>query len=453
LRNISFLGFALSLSVAAAGCNLGGLNDDINQPGDQPGGVELSAGDIAVSPDGRFIVFERDDALAMAWVDTGEVEPLPVQSPARLAFSQKRSVVYVTTDGGEMHAVDVETREDLWRAEGIPGAMITVAKDDARLAIGNLTEVRVLDAAEGVAIADLELERELVDLEILPDDQRLIVVESEAWVGEVPKTNVFVLDLEDGASRKIEVDNCADDIIVPAGGKLALLSPTRCVQDPISHLDLTPGKEKFVKNLPGFGPVAVSPDGSTAIGFLDMDALDPTLFEDPSRIPEDTVRFHLMIVDVASMTYSFEAYGPNLPRYAPTPNGEVLLVDEVAGLQAELYDIESRTFRPIEGLDTLDQVSFASDSEDAYALTEPRWVDEGAESSEDFFIDYRLVHVDVLEAKATPLSTDFRPRNVNISPDDSTLFLRVDDARVCIYSIERESCDREIVLVSQSALK
>lgn len=458
MRNISFFGLSLALSIAATGCNFGGLNDGINGPGDQPGGVELSAGEIAVSPDGRFIVFERDDALAMAWVDTGKVESLPVDNPARLAFSQKRSVVYVTTDLGETHAVDVETREALWRAEGVPGALITVASDDSRLAVGAGTEVHVLAAADGASVAELELDQDLVDLEILPDDQRVLVVEREQWIDDVPHAIVRVVDLEDGAARLLDVENCADDVIVPKPGNVALLAPTLCVQpgagghDPISHLDLTPGNERFVKNLPGFGPVAVSPDGSTAVGFLDMEALDASLFDDPSKIPDDAVRFHLMILDVGSMTYSFEAYGPNLPRYAPTPNGEVLLVDEFAGLQAELFDVESRTFREIEGLKTLEQVSFASDSASAFVLSDPRWVEE-EENAENYPLSYELFHVDVPGAEAAPLPTDFRPRSINISPDDSKLFLRIDDASVCIYSLARQSCDREIVLVSSLASK
>jgi hypothetical protein len=394
----------------------------------------------------------------MAWVDTGKVASLPVESPARLAFSQKRSVVYVTTDMGETHAVDVETGKALWQAQGVPGAMITVAGDDSRLAVGAGREVHVLAAADGASVAEIELEQDLVDLEILPDDRRVIAVEREEWIEDVPHAIVHVVDLEDGATRLLDVENCADDVIVPKPGDLALLAPTLCVQpgagghDPISHIDLTPGSERFVKNLPGFGPVAVSPDGRTAVGFLDMEALDATLFEDPSQIPDDAVRFHLMILDVASMTYSFEAYGPNLPRYAPTPNGEVLLVDEFAGLQAELFDVESRTFREIEGLETLEQVSFASDSSSAYVLTEPRWV-EGEENSENFPMSYELFHVDVPGATAAALPTEFRPRSINISPDDSKLFLRVDDASVCIYSLTRQSCDREIVLVSSFASK
>jgi hypothetical protein len=461
LRNLAWFGLSLCVSIAAIGCNVGGLNDAIQQPGDQPGGVELSAGEIAVSPDGRFIVFEQDDALAMAWVDTGKVELLPVLSPARVAFSDKRSVVYVTTDVGETHAVDVETREAVWSAASAPGAMITVAKNDARLAVGAGNTVHLLSAADGARIAELELAEELVDLEILPDDRRLVALEREQWIEDVPHATLHVVDLEDGAAKKLDVENCADDLVVPVSGERALLAPTVCAaqgagaHDPISHIDLAPGNERFVRNLPGFGPVAMSPDGTTAVGFLDMEALDASLFDDPSKIPDDAVRFHLMILDVATMTYSFEAYGPNLPRYAPTPNGEVLLVDEVAGMQAELFDVESRSFRDIEGLATLDQVSFSSDSTSAYVLTDPRWVGEfdSAESSENFYTSYELVRVDVPGATSAPLPTDFRPRSINISPDDSKLFLRIDDASVCIYSLERRSCDREIVLVSTLSSK
>ena len=73
-------------------------------------------------------------------------------------------------------------------------------------------------------------------------------------------------------ARQIEVPNCSDDIIVPQHGEKALLAPTTCVgemaYDPISVIDLTAGAETFVRNLPGFGPVALGPDGTMAVGFL-----------------------------------------------------------------------------------------------------------------------------------------------------------------------------------------
>src|SRR5690606_13086866 len=124
------------------------------------------------------------------------------------------------------------------------------------------------------------------------DDARLLAVERHSWPAEAeePTTAVHVIALEGGTSHTLEVPNCSDDIIVPSHGEMALLAPTFCGKDPISYIDLTPGDEKFVKNLPGFGPVAMGPDGSTAVGFLDMNLVDESLFDDPAQIPAESPR-------------------------------------------------------------------------------------------------------------------------------------------------------------------
>ena len=87
-----------------------------------------------------------------------------------------------------------------------------------------------------------------------------------------------------------------------------------------------PGDEKFVRNLPGFGPVALGPDGTMAVGFLDMKIIDVELFDDPNDVPSDPTRYQLMVIDTESLSYDFYAYGNNPPRYAMTPDGNVLLV-------------------------------------------------------------------------------------------------------------------------------
>lgn len=51
-----------------------------------PGGVALGLGDIAVAPTDSYVVFARDDALAVGWTESGKVEDLPVQAPPRLAL-------------------------------------------------------------------------------------------------------------------------------------------------------------------------------------------------------------------------------------------------------------------------------------------------------------------------------------------------------------------------------
>lgn len=434
--------FALGLASAPA-CNLGGLNDGLRGPGDQPGGVTIAAGDVAVSPDGKYIVFARGEELAVAWIDTGRIETLPVRSPSRVAFSKQRDVVYATSELGQVHAVDLATRSTLWSVdtEMRGDLMVVASKTDGRVAVAGSGRVALFEAESGAGVAEHRLEREVVDLEILPDDERLLAVEREAWIDDRPSARVFVISLDDGGARTIDVPNCADDIQVPAGGKVALLAPTFCQQDPISHLDLEPGQERFVKNLPGFGPVALSPDGTTAVGFLDLGAIDESMFDDPAQIPAGDARYHLMIIDTETMAYDFEAYGDALPRYAPAPNGELLLVDSFFGLGAELFDLKTRSFRPVTGIESVDVVAFTSSSKDAYVLSDARVLGQ-----ETWAVDYALFHLDVDAAEAASLTTDFRPRNLNLSVDDATLFLRVDEETICVYSIERQRCDRRIVL-------
>jgi hypothetical protein len=440
----------LLLAAVVGGCNLGGLNDGVRAPGDQPGGVQLALGDIAVAPDGSYFLFERGDQLAVGWVGTEDVEVLPVTSPARLAFAQGEHVVYVTTELGELHAVDVDELRIDWTAyTGMTvDPKLVASKDGSRVAVGSQRSVSLYAAADGAHVADRELAYDLVDLEILPDDARLLAVESHRWPTEdAPATTVHVIELEAGVSRDFEVPNCSDDIIVPKNGELALLAPTFCSKDPISYVDLTEGEEHFVRNLPGFGPVALGPDGNTAVGFLDMQALDESLFEDPNDIPSAETRYHLMVIDTDDLSYEFHAYGNELPRYAMTPDGRILLVDEALADNARLFDLESGEYQDITGpLRSFEQLGFSKDATRAYVLSD---LVAHAATSGGVWMDYQLYGLDIAEGTSRLLPTTFRPRNVNVSPDDERLFLREDDHTVCIYSLATETCERTLVLAAE----
>jgi hypothetical protein len=442
---------ALAGTALAGGCNFGGLNDGVKSAGDQPGGVKIAAGDIAVSPDGSYFLFERGDQLAVGWVGRDDVEILPVTSPARLAFSQESHVVYVTTERGELVAVDVDALAVRWSATTGLSAdpMVVASKDGTRIAVGSLQEVALHDARDGAQVASTFLSYPLRDLEILPDDERLLAVEQHRWpgTGEEPATTVHVIALATGAQHAFEVPNCSDDIIVPKHGQAALLAPTFCSKDPISYIDLTPGEEQFVKNLPGFGPVALGPDGNTAVGFLDMQALDESLFDDPSDIPGADTRYHLMVIDTEALSYDFYAYGAALPRYAMTPDGKVLLVDELLGVNGRIFDIEQGEYREISGpLGSFEMLGFSSDSSQAYVLSD--LIAHGS-TADGLWYDYQLYHLDIAEGASRLLPTAFRPRNVNVSPDDERLFLRKDERSICIYSLAEERCERELELASQ----
>ena len=136
--------------------------------------------------------------------------------------------------------------------------------------------------------------------------------------------------------------NCEAPIAVLPDASRALLSPTFCEEardsstpddawtnpDPVSIIDITPEALTFVKNLPGFGPVAMSPDGSRAVAYLDMERIDRSMFSDPKQIPgAGSPQYHLMVIDPKTLAFNLDPIGPALPRFAMTRDGKGLLVD------------------------------------------------------------------------------------------------------------------------------
>jgi hypothetical protein len=444
-------GVALLIPVLAAllACGDGGANQGQHAPGDQPGGVTLGLGDIAVAPNGDFVLFTRDDALAVGWSRSGRVDVLPVERPTRLAFSKQRSVVYVgSTDASHrIVALDVSRRSVLW-ASPVPTAStralrLAASGTDAHVvaADADTGRVRILDANTGDTTDEYDVGARIVDLHVLPDNQRVLVVLRHSWQDDVVTTPVVLLSLTGHAQKTIDVPNCADRIAVSSAGDRAFLAPTTCIQpgsgtpaDPISILDLTPGTETFVRNLPGFGPVAVSPAGTTAVGFLDRNALDRELFDDESLIPdESTDRFHLMLIDTDSLAYDFVEVGSRLPRFAITPDGNVLLVDSswTVDVPARLFDVEARAWRFINGAPLLlDNFVITSDSAHAYVI-ESRFF-EG------------LYDLDIARGESVQIPLSFAPRNINISPSDETLYLRKSDREVCVFSLATRRCETHL---------
>ena len=146
-----------------------------------------------------------------------------------------------------------------------------------------------------------------------------------------------------------------------------------------------------------------------------------------------------MVLDTASLAYQFFGWGDAVPRYALTPDGGVLLVDTQASAPTRLFDTKTGTFRDIEGPPLwLESFVISSDSAHAYVL-EP----EGQKTAFDQGPD-SLFDLDLVGAKSAQIETDFFPTNINISPDDTRLFLREDDANVCVFSLADRTCRAHI---------
>jgi len=435
LTTAACTGVTVGSGAGSSGC-YGGANANQREPGDGKGGVQLAGGDIAVAPSGEFVIFKGQDELAVGWPASGTLEKLPVTLPTRLAFSKTRTVVYVASaSDGSLHAIDVRAKEELWKTPIDDTSEFSLrlapSKDDTRLAAAWGDHITLIDAKTGTPIHEETLPSPVVDLAILPDDARAIAVTFEQWPQNetTPTTTVAVMALDTGATHDFQVPNCASPLAITADGNKAFLSPTTCNKDPVSYLDLTPGKEQWVKNLPGFGPLALAPVGNKAVAFLDAQNVDDTLFDDPKKIPpsgKDDPRYYLMTLDTDTLTYDFTAVGDKLPRYAITPDGKVLLVDAAGQADTEpvrLFDIETRSLKDVIGPNfELDNFVLSSDAEHAYVLYSG------------------LFDINIAAAVSSPLDVEFTPTNINIAPDNETLYLRRDEGAVCIYSIAAQSC-------------
>jgi DNA-binding beta-propeller fold protein YncE len=375
----------------------------------------------------------------VGWVASGQIDDLPVSDPSRLAFSKQRSVVYVGSNASdELLAVDVGTRQVLWR-QPIEEAetdtlKLSASASDGHVVASSLTRVQTFDAATGESAGSFDVAGGIVDVEILPDSKRVMVVQDHEWIGDAPTTRITLFDLETKLTVSIDVPNCADDIVVSKEGRYAFLAPTTCSQDPISVIDLAAGAEKFVRNLPGFGPVALAPDGITAVGFVDRDNLDLALFDDPSQAPVDSPdQYHLMLLDTATLSYELAPAGDSLPRFAITPNGNVLLVDSayIVTDRVRLFDVATKKFQDIDGPELhLNHFAMSSDSKHAYVL------------------ETDLFDIDIPATSASEIGVPFTPKNLNISADDKLLFLRKSASEICIFDLATRSCLRNFVSIT-----
>jgi DNA-binding beta-propeller fold protein YncE len=435
---VTFL-FPVLAALLACSSNEGGLNEGQHAPGDQPGGVMVGLGDIAVAPTDSFVIFERSDGLAVGWTGSGQVQSLPVTSPTRLAFSKSRSVVYVgsTAPSDRIVAVDVESRSSLWSTpfdttNTTNFRILSTADDRAVVAADEVSGiVSVFDAGSGAPLRSFDFGGRIVDIQILPDDARALVVLGHVWSSGVVSTQIKIVPIDGGTPTSISVPNCSDRVGVSDDGKHAFLAPTTCRKDPISVIDLE--QEKFVRNLPGFGPVGVQ--GSLAVGFLDRNNIDRSLFDDPSLIPaSSSAQYHLMLIDTTTLKYQFAEAGDHLPRFAITPDGNVLLVDSSwsSDVPARLFDVANSAWKFIDGAPLLlDNFVITSDSQHAYVI-ETRFFDG-------------LYDLDIANGRSIEISLPFAPTNINISASDQTLYLRKDDANVCVFSLATRSCTRNLV--------
>jgi hypothetical protein len=249
--------------------------------------------------------------------------------------------------------------------------------------------------------------------------------------------------------------NCSAPIVVLPDASRAFVSPTFCDEgqasspssgwtnpDPVSVIDLSPEGPEFVKNLPGFGPVALDPSGKRAVAYLDVERMDESMFDDKTQVPSrDGARYHILTLDPATLAFELSPVGNVLPRFAMSKNGRALLVDATvqqirgeAKVRATLdtsgrltvnvqvfgsgnslfgaFDLDSRTYTPFGGpAASLDRFVQMGDATRVFTL---KATADGLGGD--------LYRIDLDAKTATSLGTSLR--DIGLLADAKTMLLR-----------------------------
>lgn len=439
------------------GCE-GGLNLNEQSVGNGDNGVSLALGNIAIDPSGRYFLVRAQGETAQVDVESGRARMLrSLEEPLQLAFSPSGDQLYAVVEpvGTRARLVgydipsdrvlferDVRFELSLYEANAPGLAAIQVTHDGGLVVINSDDRLWVFRSDDGAVVVDTRFDTRIADVDLLVDGEAALVTLMERWNGGAPTTRLMKVSLgeEVEVSLSVDVPNCASELLVGKSERFAYLAPTTCEapdtrenKDPISVIDLDAGE--FVRNLPGFGPVGLAGDGETLVGFMDMRALDRDLFLEGDRIPPADVRYRLMFVDADSLRFDTIALGNVLPRYAITPDGEVVLVDADVwdgddDTRIRVVDVSARSMRAASGpLVSMQHYAFTSDARAAYLL------------------DSGLYRLDIAEAAVDSVAIRFTPTRLNLTPDDRYLILRESDDVLYTYDLADNAMRHRVELV------
>lgn len=332
--------------------------------------------DAALSPDGRYLlvqVAEGDEQPCLVVADLNEgttAMPDGLCGLRWLGFSPHSQVAYCLRSGGDrvsaLQLADLVVIEDFDTQQEY--TVLDVSPDGGTVALSNVPstvwaesqyEWNTEDEAmrrlavirtEPGTVAELSTAHALRDVAFSPVDGAVLGVSSR-WKGDgMPEAQVYFVDPGTGALEKeITFMNCADELAIQPGGIIALLSPNQCMVhpviippeeeeewpppedewdewedwddgDPVSVIDLE--TREFVGNLPGFGPLAFSPDGETAVAFSRRE----TLMSQWNIFQQALVG--LVFIRMADLYWSVLEYGEDEPDYFIDPSGAHLYLHD-----------------------------------------------------------------------------------------------------------------------------
>jgi len=418
-------------------------------------------GDLAIDPAGQYLLTRIGEVLVYGDLSTGALSIIEgVSNPERLAFSNASQRFFVVS-GTSVTAVDGVSQKVLWKHPlgfvSWRDTFLYASPDGKRLAVVNDTRLFLLEETNGELVRTHDL-GEIVDVDFAPDGARLYVVLEHTWAvrtpGELstPVTRVQVLATSDGRVQTgLDIPNCSSLLAQTPDGHRGFLAPTTCERpataeqpptshDPVSVIDLR--ELRFERNLPGFGPVDVATDGGTAVAFMDTWNLDVALFDDPAQIPSTLEgRYRLMLIDTSTLELDSIGLGDNLPRYALTPDGQVVLVDvdwmySFEGVPVRVLDVATRSLDTVRGPEVqLDHFAIHPNSQDLYLL---QYGD--------------LYHLSIPDRRVERLETGRYLESLNITPTGEHLLLLDEHGRLAIYDVATQTVEREMEAEVEAAL-
>lgn len=418
----------------APSCYEGGSNNNAKGPGNQPGGVAVALGEIAVDAGGRYFLSRAGTRLVVGDMKTQFMKTIDrIKNPALVAFwsSDQGSGIYTisldSTGMGELvSSYDLEHDQLVWEIplERVDESIEVSPTGDKLVLWRTWRDLLVLDAATGDQLMEKAFEDGIADIDILRDGARMMVTSFETrGEDQLPSTQIRMLDMSGDQKCVMSVPNCSSNLVLTQDETRGLLAPTRCGRDPVSIIEIDEDTCRFRTNLPGFGPVALSPDGETAVAFIDRDANDPGAPALPENVTRSLDRYHLMFIDTASFEYETTPLGDVLPRYAFTPDGSSLLIDtddfNRTAAAILILDIEEKEARMVTGDDvSLDNFVLTPDSEHA------------------FIIDGGLFDLEIEKAQTTQIPLSFVPISINMTPDGETLLMKAAlDGHVSLFDV------------------
>ncbi len=368
---------------------------------------------INFSPDGKRAYLLENGGMSIAILNLETMDVLP----ERRYLTDKYTALDVGPYGRFLIATNLPTNDFEEAAAGW-STECTNIQSRCWIDIVDLT---------GTASGRVDLGLPVRDLDWSPVRYEMVLT-LVAGATNTPNAKIAFVNPENHAiDGMVTVPNCADELKIQPNGTLGLLSPVACSQngfnagfvlnrgrfvdecpdpqpvqpqsgnfDPISVIDLD--KRQFVENLPGFGPVVVTPDGQTAIGFTRRD--DMVQQWGYNQI----ARTGLIKVDLDTLDWTVTEFGELEPSYVLSPDGQTLYTYtdgqvctrqcaenggtfttcEEAPANLTRWSVKDMAFTTIQGGDVLhlremafgqDQTLYAVENGQLYALgTDDTWV-------------------------------------------------------------------------------